>query len=265
MASIALRNIRCIDYLAYVSIFTRATFRPKIKLDVFFPARTPGGGEASIVSTSFTRVLDTSLFFSSTYVELYVLLRAAEESLLELVSRLGTHFRHTMVAGGFGPYQAHRRHPHTMGDAACAWFGLNPPGGRVVSTPPPNAIMSFFLCMHVVDYFVEYIHIFDTLLINYVPKFPPCLRCKRRCCCRPPPSPTTTTTSPSCRRRRRYSAAKTKALDYDDIADDGQGMVVVVFIVVIAASAATVSPLPLPLLSPSLLSSSSLDRQRPPI
>jgi hypothetical protein len=108
--------------------------------------------------------------------------------------------------------QAHRRHPHTMGNAACARFGLNPPGGRVVSTPPPNTIMSFFF-MHVVDYFVEYIHIFDTLLINYAPKFPPCLRSKRRCCCRPPPSPTTTTTLPSCRRRRRYSAAKTKALD----------------------------------------------------
>ena len=48
MASIALRNIRCIDYLAYVSIFTRATFRPKIKLDVFFPPKktkySPGGG-----------------------------------------------------------------------------------------------------------------------------------------------------------------------------------------------------------------------------
>jgi hypothetical protein len=39
MALIALRNIRCIDYLAYVSIFMRATFRPKKKLDVFFPAR----------------------------------------------------------------------------------------------------------------------------------------------------------------------------------------------------------------------------------
>ena len=47
--------------------------------------------------------------------------------------------------------------------------------------------MSFFLCMHVVDYFVEYIHIFDTLLINYVPKLPPRLRSKRRCCCHPPP------------------------------------------------------------------------------
>jgi hypothetical protein len=70
---------------------------------------------------------------------------------------------------------------------------------------------------------------------------------------------------PSCRRRCRYSAAKTKALDYDDIADNGQGMVVVVFVVVVAASAATVSPLPLPLLLPSLLSSSSLDRRRPPI
>ena len=48
MASIALRNIRCIDYLAYVSIFTRVTFRPKIILDVFFPPKkpkySPGGG-----------------------------------------------------------------------------------------------------------------------------------------------------------------------------------------------------------------------------
>jgi hypothetical protein len=69
----------------------------------------------------------------------------------------------------------------------------------------------------------------------------------------------------SCRRRRRYSAAKTKALDYDEIANDGQGMVVVVFVVVVTASAATVLLLPLPLLLPSLLSSSSLDRQRPPI
>jgi hypothetical protein len=67
---------------------------------------------------------------------------------------------------------------------------------------------------------------------------------------------------PSCRRRRRYSAAKTKVLDYGDIANDGQGMVIVVFVVVVAASAATVSPLPLPLLllSPSLLSLLSLDR-----
>jgi hypothetical protein len=39
MASIVLRNIRCIDYLAYGSIFTRAMFRPKKKLDVFFFAR----------------------------------------------------------------------------------------------------------------------------------------------------------------------------------------------------------------------------------
>jgi hypothetical protein len=70
---------------------------------------------------------------------------------------------------------------------------------------------------------------------------------------------------PSCRRCRRYSTAKTKALDYDNIADNGQGMVVVVFVVVIAVSAATVSPLLLPLLFPLLLSSSSLDRRRPPI
>jgi hypothetical protein len=60
-----------------------------------------------------------------------------------------------------------------MGDAARAWFGINPPGGQVVSTTTNNVNVSFCGCMHVVDYFVEYIHIFDTLLINYVPKFPP--------------------------------------------------------------------------------------------
>jgi hypothetical protein len=37
MASIALRNIGCIDYLAYGSIFMRAMFRPKIKGEVFPP------------------------------------------------------------------------------------------------------------------------------------------------------------------------------------------------------------------------------------
>jgi hypothetical protein len=39
MASIMLIVIGCIDYLAYGTIFTRVMFRPKIKLDVFFPAR----------------------------------------------------------------------------------------------------------------------------------------------------------------------------------------------------------------------------------
>jgi hypothetical protein len=39
MASIALSVIRCIDYLAYGTIFTRAMFLPKKKGDVFFPAR----------------------------------------------------------------------------------------------------------------------------------------------------------------------------------------------------------------------------------
>jgi hypothetical protein len=38
-ASIAPIVIGCIDYLAYGTIFTRAMFCPKIKLDVFFPAR----------------------------------------------------------------------------------------------------------------------------------------------------------------------------------------------------------------------------------
>ena len=39
MASIMPIVIGCIDYLAYGTIFTRAIFRPNIKLDVFFPAR----------------------------------------------------------------------------------------------------------------------------------------------------------------------------------------------------------------------------------
>ena len=116
---------------------------------------------------------ETSLFFSSTYVELYRTSTCCGREFFRACFKT----RNSFPAHHGGrrlwplpspmarrhPNQAHRRHPHTMGDAACAWFGLNPPGGRVVSTPPPNAIMSFFLCMHVVDYFVEYIHIFDTL------------------------------------------------------------------------------------------------------
>ncbi len=39
MASIAPIVIGYIDYLAYGTIFTRAMFRPKIKLDVFFDER----------------------------------------------------------------------------------------------------------------------------------------------------------------------------------------------------------------------------------
>jgi hypothetical protein len=39
MASITPIAIGCNDYLAYGTIFTRAMFRPKIKLDVLFPAR----------------------------------------------------------------------------------------------------------------------------------------------------------------------------------------------------------------------------------
>jgi hypothetical protein len=39
MALIALSVIRCIDYLAYGTIFSRAMFLPKKKGDVFFSAR----------------------------------------------------------------------------------------------------------------------------------------------------------------------------------------------------------------------------------
>jgi hypothetical protein len=41
MASIAPIIIGCIDYLAYGSIFKRVTFRPKIKLVVFFSPEKP--------------------------------------------------------------------------------------------------------------------------------------------------------------------------------------------------------------------------------
>jgi hypothetical protein len=32
-----------------------------------------------------------------------------------------------------------------MGDAACTWFGINPPGGQVVSTTTTNVNVSFCL------------------------------------------------------------------------------------------------------------------------
>jgi hypothetical protein len=49
MASIALSIIGCIDYLAYGTIFTRVMFRPKKKLDVFFPARKAGDEPRRVV------------------------------------------------------------------------------------------------------------------------------------------------------------------------------------------------------------------------
>jgi hypothetical protein len=57
MASIAPIIIRCIDYLAYGTIFTRAMFRPKIKLDVFFPARKAADERWGVVQPSFTILL----------------------------------------------------------------------------------------------------------------------------------------------------------------------------------------------------------------
>jgi hypothetical protein len=43
------------------------------------------------------------------------------------------------------PNKAHRRRPHTMGDAACTLFGINPTGGRVVSTTTNSVNVSFCL------------------------------------------------------------------------------------------------------------------------
>jgi hypothetical protein len=54
MVSIAPILIGCIDYLAYETIFMRAMFRPKIKLDVLFPKKAvdaccrAGGGGGTI-------------------------------------------------------------------------------------------------------------------------------------------------------------------------------------------------------------------------
>jgi hypothetical protein len=53
MALIALRDIRCIDYLAYGTIFfTRAMFLPKKKGDVFFPARKAADERWGVVVTT---------------------------------------------------------------------------------------------------------------------------------------------------------------------------------------------------------------------
>ena len=51
MASIALSVIRCIDYLAYGTIFTRVMFRPKKKVDVFIPARKAVDERWEVVDT----------------------------------------------------------------------------------------------------------------------------------------------------------------------------------------------------------------------
>ncbi len=82
MASIALRNIRCIDYLAYGTIFTRAMFLPKKKLkfflDFFFrqksPRCSPGGGApesgggANLSSVPGLRATSQNILWSTTKV-----------------------------------------------------------------------------------------------------------------------------------------------------------------------------------------------------
>jgi hypothetical protein len=57
-------------------------------------------------------------------------------------------FLQTMVAGGFRPLptsdydvkktQAHRPVLYTMGNVACAWFGLIPSGAQVISVATPQ-------------------------------------------------------------------------------------------------------------------------------
>ena len=51
MASIALSVIGCIDYLANGTIFTRAMFLLKKKIDVFFSARKAGDEPQRVVDS----------------------------------------------------------------------------------------------------------------------------------------------------------------------------------------------------------------------
>jgi hypothetical protein len=55
MALIALSVIRCIDYLAYGTIFSRAMFLPKKKGDVFFSARKAADERWGVVPRPVTR------------------------------------------------------------------------------------------------------------------------------------------------------------------------------------------------------------------
>jgi hypothetical protein len=80
-----------------------------------------------------------------------------------------------MVAGGYGtlpspvarrhPNQAHRHHPHTMGNAVCTWFGINSPGGQVMSTTTTNVNVSFCLSLGA----LLMVHLISCLVARHVP------------------------------------------------------------------------------------------------
>jgi hypothetical protein len=59
---IALSVIGCIDYLAYGTILTCAMFLPKIKLDVFLPARKAVDACREVVSSKSTFFRGFSVF-----------------------------------------------------------------------------------------------------------------------------------------------------------------------------------------------------------
>ncbi len=79
------------------------------------------------------------------------------------------------------PNQAHRHHPHTMGDAACTLFGINPPGGRVVSTTTKIVNVSFCLSIRA----LLMVHLI-CLVARHIPPAiihpPPSNESKRRAC-----------------------------------------------------------------------------------
>ena len=100
-------------------------------------------------------VLKRPFFSSSTYVELYRTSTCCGREFFRACVKTRNSFpaHHggrrlwplPLPMAQRHPNQAHRRHPHTMGDTACAWFGINPPGGRVVSTTTTNVNVSFCL------------------------------------------------------------------------------------------------------------------------
>ncbi len=115
-------------------------------------------------STSLIGVLTRLFYLFSTYVELYrtsTILGGSENLSLrqDSDSFLAHHGGRRLWSLPSpvvrrNPNQAHRRHPHTMGDAACTLLGINPLGGRVVSTTTKIVNVSFCLSivnMRVVD------------------------------------------------------------------------------------------------------------------
>jgi hypothetical protein len=62
------------------------------------------------------------------------------------------------------------RYPHTMGDATCAWFGLNQTGRRMASSTFTSMVLTNIN---------SYIHSYDISLMSYAHKLHPPLQLVR--------------------------------------------------------------------------------------